>query len=54
MGRNPCQRLHLFSLTFSTHFARISDSHVDELLGIVIISWLLLLYWISHGFIVLC
>ena len=52
MGRNPCQRLHLFPFTFSTYFSRISDSHVDEMLSIRVMIWLLFLYLIALNFVV--
>ena len=53
MRWNPCQRLHLFSLTFSTHLTWPSDSHINYLLSIRVLIWLLLLYWCSHFLITL-
>lgn len=53
MRRNSCQR-HLLSLTFSTHLAGVCDSHINYLLSIGVLIWLLLLYWISLCLITLC
>ena len=53
MWWNPCQRLHLFSLTFSAHLTWTINSHFKNLLSIGRIIRLLLLYWSSHLFIAL-